>query len=107
MEQKDVLEKLEMCLNDYKTFEDYIIKCIEKNYYPLVYQSLYVQLGYENLKHNKFENSVFKKLVKQCNFLDLVNEIYRTRLSKEGIRKITDRINEDNLYLFSSYTTLA
>lgn len=102
MEQKDVFEKLEMCLKDYKTFEDCIIKCIGTNYYPLVYQSLYVQLGYENLKHNKFKNSDFKKLVRQCNFLDIVNEIYRTRLSKEGIRKITDWINEDN-FNFDDY----
>ena len=102
MEQKDVFEKLEKRLKDYKTFEDYIVKHIGKNYFPLVHQSLYMQLGYENLKHNKFENSDFKKLIKQCNFLELVNEIYRTRVSEEGIGIITNRMNKDN-FNFDDY----
>ena len=63
MERRDVFEKLEKRLNDYKTFEDYIVMHIGNNYFPLIHQSLYMQLYYENLKHNKFENSDFKLLI--------------------------------------------
>ncbi len=92
--QEDIIERLEARFSTYEKFEKCILKHIYKKYFPFVYQSLYNQLGYDKLKNNKFTTSEFKTLLSENNFLNLVNEIYRTRLSKNASKEIRTRLRE-------------
>ncbi|SET02432.1 hypothetical protein SAMN04488587_2007 [Methanococcoides vulcani] len=64
------------------------------NYFSFVYQSFYNQIGYDNNEKKRFTSNEFQKFVINTNFLDLINEIYRTRLSKKGIKIISERLQE-------------
>ena len=92
----EILTNFEKRLKDYETFENAILIHIEYNYFPFVFQSLYNQLDYEKLESHKFTNHAFKNLLKKNNFLDLINEIYRTRLSKKGSEIILKRLEDTN-----------
>ena len=61
-----------------------------------MYQSLYSQLGYEILSGRKFTTSQFRTLLIENKFLELINDIYRTRLSEEGFKEISDRLLDVN-----------
>ncbi|AKB29045.1 hypothetical protein MSSIT_2326 [Methanosarcina siciliae T4/M] len=87
-----ILQNLENRLPNYEKFEEKVLANIRSNYFPLIYQSLYSQLGYERFPDGKFITDQFKKLLVNNNFLGLVNDIYRTRLSEEGLKEISKRL---------------
>ncbi|MDD4250517.1 MAG: hypothetical protein PHT13_15645 [Methanosarcina sp.] len=89
-----ILQNLEKRLPNYEKFEETVLANIRSSYFPLIYQSLYSQLGYERLPDGKFTTDQFKKLLVDNNFLGLVNDIYRTRLSEKGLNKISNRLDE-------------
>ncbi len=97
MNQSEIAKNIETCLKNYETFENRIIYSIEHNYWPLVYQGLYKQLGYEKLASRKFTSPEFKIFLKNNNFLGFVNEIYRTRLSNDGLKIIFELLGDPNL----------
>ncbi|MFA5396949.1 MAG: hypothetical protein WC346_13150 [Methanogenium sp.] len=93
MQYQDVIfQKLQNYLPDYKTFEARIITNIQDSYFPFVYQSIYMQLGYTNLSTPRFNIMQFKHILKYNNFLLLVNDIYRTRVSTAGLIELTNRL---------------
>ncbi len=94
MNHEIIFQNLERRLPNYEKFEEIVLKNISGSYFPLVYQSLYSQLGYERFPEGKFTTDQFKKLLDDNNFLELVNDIYRTRLSEEGLREISKRLHE-------------
>ena len=89
-----ILQNIQKRLPNYEIFEEMILTNIKTSYFPLVYQSLYNQLGYEKLPYGKFTTDQFKKLLVHNNFLGLVNDIYRTRLSKKGLNEISNRLED-------------
>lgn len=103
MSETKIIELLEKRLSSYEIFEKMILLHLRDNYFSLVYQSLYNQLGYKNFDGNKFTTSDFKDLISRNNFLDLVNEIYRTRLSRKGVGIIGNRLQ--NIENFDDYET--
>jgi len=96
LDQEVILQKLEKRLPSYEKFEEVVIRNICSSYFPLIYQSLYNQLGYEGFSDRKFTTNQFKKLLVDSNFLGLVNDIYRTRLSEEGLKEILNRLLKVN-----------
>lgn len=96
MNQEKILQNIEICLPNYEMFENAVIENISSSYFPLMYQSLYSQLGYKGFSNRKFSTNQFKRLIIENNFLGLVNDIYRTRLSKEGFKEISNRLLEVN-----------
>lgn len=101
MDRDQILECFEKRLTDYSKFEEMIIQHIQDNYFALVYQSLYNQLGYEKRVDNKFTTSEFKNLLLNNNFVSLINDIYRTRMSWAGIEEINKRLQ--NVKAFDDY----
>lgn len=93
-----ILQKLEKRLPNYEMFEEKIRANICSSYFPLLYQSLYSQLEYERLSSRKFTTSQFKTLLIENKFLELINDIYRTRLSEEGLKEISNRLLEVDNY---------
>lgn len=91
-----ILQNLQEHLSNYEKFEERVLANIQNSYFPLIYQSLHIQLGYERFPEGKFTADQFKKLLVDNNFLGLVNDIYRTRLSKEGFKEISKRLLEIN-----------
>jgi len=89
-----ILQSLQKRLPNYEKFEERVIANIQSSYFPLIYQSLYNHLGYERFPDERFTTDLFKKLLVDNNFLGLVNDIYRTRLSAEGFKKISNRLLE-------------
>jgi len=89
-----ILQNLQKRLPDYEKFEKRVIANIQSSYFPLIYQSLYSQLRYERLPDGKFTPDQFKKLLTDNNFLGLVNDIYRTHLSEQGLNDILNRLHE-------------
>lgn len=49
-------------------------------------------MRYERLLDGKFTTDQYKKLLVDNNFLGLINDIYRTRLSEEGLKEISKRL---------------
>lgn len=94
LNQEIILQNLERHIPNYEKFEEVVLKNISESYFPLVYQSLYSQLGYEKFLGGKFTTDQFKKLLVDNNFLELVNDIYRTRLSEKGLKEISNRLHE-------------
>lgn len=92
IDRYQILECFEKRLTDYSKFEEMIIQHIQDNYFALVYQSLYNQFGYEKRVDNKFTTSEFKNLLLNNNFVSLINDIYRTRMSWNGIEEINKRL---------------
>ena len=89
-----ILQNLEKRLPNYEKFEETVLANIQSSYFPLIYQSIYNQLGYERFPDGKFTSDQFKKLLVDNNFLGLVNDIYRTRLSEQGLNEISNRLHE-------------
>lgn len=89
----EILECLETRLPDSAKFEEMVILHLRENYFALVYQAMYKQLGY-NDRNSKFSTDAFKDLLITNNFLDYVNEVYRTRLSWEGLKEISMRLQQ-------------
>jgi|GEM_PF-1713637 len=98
---EEILECFEKRLSDYSKFEEMIIQHLQDNYFALVYQSLYNQLGYEKRANNKFSTGEFKNLLLNNNFVSLINDIYRTRMSWTGIDEINKRLQ--NVKDFDEY----
>lgn len=101
MDRCQILKCFEKRLSDYSKFEEMIIQHLQDNYFALVYQSLYNQLGYEKRVDNKFTTSEFKNLLLNNNFVSLINDIYRTRMSWNGIEEINKRLQ--NVKKFDDY----
>jgi len=89
-----ILQNLQKRLPNYEKFEETVLANIQSSYFPLIYQSLYNQLGYIRCPDGKFTTDQFKKLLTDNNFLGLVNDIYRTRLSEQGLNEISNRLHE-------------
>ncbi len=94
MDQEVIIQNLEKRLPCYEKFEEAVIKNICSSYFPLIYQSLYTQLGYREFSDGKFTTNQFKKLLDESNFLGLVNDVYRTRLSDQGLKNISNLLQE-------------
>ncbi len=93
MNRIEILKLLETRLPDCSKFEEMVTKHIQENYFALVYQGMYNQLGYKE-RNNKFNTDEFKKLLSNNNFLDFINEVYRTRLSREGVKEVSVRLQQ-------------
>lgn len=93
MNRQEILILLEKRLPSYSKFEEMIVKHIQENYFALVYQGMYNQLGYKE-RNNKFTNQEFKELLSNNNFVDFINEVYRTRLSWEGVKEVKKRLQQ-------------
>ena len=104
LKHDEIFQRIENRLNNYETFEKWIICHIQTNYFSFVYQSLYSQLGYEKFEFNRFNNIKFKNLLISNNFIDLINDIYRTRLSAKGVNHIFSKLKSPN-YDFDNYKT--
>lgn len=102
LNHEEIFQKIENRLNNYETFEKLIIRHIQTNYFPFVYQSLYSQLGYEKFELNRFNNTNFNNFIISNNFIDLINEIYRTRLSAKGVNYIFSTLKNQN-FDFGNY----
>jgi len=85
MNSKWILEKIEDLIPDIETFRDNIIKHIQHEYFPLIYQCLYEKIMPKGC--HKFTAEKFKKLLKN-DYLKLINDIYRTRLSNKSFPDI-------------------
>lgn len=94
MDRNVIIERLEKRLSSYKDFETMILLHFRINYFSFVYQSFYNQIGYNKSVGKRFTTDGFKHFIYTNNFLDLVNEIYRTRLSKNGIKIISERLQD-------------
>lgn len=77
-----ILKNIESRVPDFETFENRIITHVGSDYFPLIYQCLYERIMPSN--SDRFSTEDFKKLLRDNNYLYLLNDIYRTRLSKEA-----------------------
>ena len=91
-QEEIILEKIEKCIPNFETFENRIITHIQKDYFSLIYQCLYERIMPAD--YSKFSTEVFKKLLLNNNYLELLNDIYRTRLSNKAIFTILERLEE-------------
>lgn len=94
MKQEEIYLKIETRLPDYDIFENAIMKSIHENYFILVYQSIYNQIGYDNFSNQKFNTEDFKSFLTKNNFVDFVNEMYRTRISSKGMENIRHLVQQ-------------
>ncbi|WP_440951952.1 hypothetical protein [Methanococcoides sp. FTZ1] len=94
MKHDDIYLRIQRRLSDYDTFEKMVRKHFEINYFSFVYQSLYNQIGYEDFINKKFNTLDFKSFLVHHNFLELVNEVYRTRLSLKGTENVKSCLQE-------------
>jgi hypothetical protein len=94
LKQDEIYSRIEKRLPNYDTFENLVRKHLEINYFSFAYQSFYTQIGYDQFPDKKFNTYDFKEFVRNNNFVDLVNEIYRTRLSSNGVENIKSRLQE-------------
>ena len=79
---------------NYEKFEELILNNICNSYFPLLYQSIYSQLGYKGFSNGKFTTNQFKKLLLENKFLGLVNDVYRTKLSEPVLDRISNMLLE-------------
>ena len=92
MSQEELILKIEEKIPKSDTFEKRIIYHIQKEYFPLIYQCLYERIMPAD--HAKFSTEEFKELLLKNNYLELLNDIYRTRLSKGAFPIISERLEE-------------
>ncbi|WP_342304936.1 hypothetical protein [Methanolobus sp. ZRKC5] len=93
MDRVQILKRLETRLPSCSKFEEMVIKHLQENYFAFVYQAMYIQLGYKE-RNNKFTNQEFKELLSNNNFVDFINEVYRTHLSWEGVKEVKNRLQQ-------------
>ena len=94
LQEEEILKKIRSLIPDFKTFEDRIIAHAQNDHFPLIYQCLYERIMPPN--QSQFSTANFKKLLHN-NYLWLLNDIYRTRISEktfdnilEGLDKVKD-----------------
>jgi hypothetical protein len=93
LNRADIVRNIEKRLSSYDNFEDRIVDHLTDNYFAFVYQSFYNKMGYKK-KEKLFSTNDYKHFIHINNFLDLVNEIYRTRLSRIGLKIISERLQK-------------
>lgn len=89
MTYKKILEKIELMIPNPETFMKNVKKHIQHEYFPLIYQCLYERIMPKGC--HKFSTEKFKKLLKN-DYLRLINDIYRTRLSNKAFPDILKRL---------------
>ena len=94
LQEEEILKKIKSLIPDFKTFENRIIAHAQNDHFPLIYQCLYERIMPPN--QSQFSTANFKKLLHN-NYLWLLNDIYRTRISEktfdnilEGLDKVKD-----------------
>lgn len=99
---KDIENRLKEKIHDYNTLEENIIKHIKNNYFPLIYQCLYERIMPSN--STQFTSEEYKKLLKENNYLKLIDDIYRTRVPKEqDFKKIIESLQEREVNFNNNY----
>lgn len=96
IDESKILEKIERLIPNFKTFEKRIIDHVKNknnNYFPLIYQCLYERIM--PMGYSKFSTDDFKKLLNN-NYLRLLNDIYRTRISEKAFDIILKRLDKVN-----------
>ncbi len=91
-QEEIILGKIKGLLPDRKKFEERIVEYIKSEYFPLIYQCLYERIMPPNSK--RFSTEDYKRLLRENNYLKLLNDIYRTRLSGRAFDIILDRLDE-------------
>lgn len=86
-----IFDKIETVVHNKETFENGIITHIQTNHFPLIYQCLYRRIMPDGKL--QFTTEQFKKLLNQ-NYLELLNDIYSTRLSNKGINNVSKELNK-------------
>ena len=88
MNVDEILKKIEKIIPNSATFNKRIIEHIKTEHFPLIYQSLY-----EHINHHQ-ESEEFKTLLLKQHYLEIINDVYRTRLSKKGVELIKQKLEE-------------
>ena len=91
LQEEEILKKIRSLIPDFKTFEDRIIAHAQNDHFPLIYQCLYERIMPPN--QSQFSTANFKKLLHN-NYLWLLNDIYRTRISKKAFDIILERLDK-------------
>ncbi len=86
-----ILNKIKKIIPDNKTFEARIIRHVDNTHFPLIYKCLYKRFMLHG--RTKFTTVKFKRLLKH-NYLYVLNDIYRTRLSEGAFNIIIRRIDD-------------
>jgi len=93
-QEETIFEEIKNLIPSFETFENRIIAHVQNDYFPLIYQCLYEWITPPN--QSQFSTENFKKLLNN-NYLRLLNDIYRTRISEkafdiilEGLDKVKD-----------------
>jgi len=92
-QEEMIFKKIDKKIGDFEKYEDRIIAHVQSGYFPLIYQCLYERII--PAKCSKFSTENFKILLDN-NYLRLLNDIYRTRLSKNGLDIVSNRLQEVN-----------
>lgn len=98
IEEEIILMKIEKRIPNFDTFENNIINHVRNNYFPLIYQCLYERIMPPNA--SQFATEGYKRLLRN-NFLKLLNDIYRTRLSNKAFQIILNKL--DTIKDFDDY----
>ncbi len=98
LHEEILFEKIEEHIPDFQTFEGRIISHVHNDYFPLIYQCLYERITPSTT--GKFSTEDYKRLLEN-NFLKLLNDIYRTRLSNDSFQVILGRL--DKVKDFNNY----
>ena len=97
LQEEIILKRIKELLPTSQKFKKRIVEHIKKEYFPLIYQCLYERIMLSNSK--RFSTEDYKRLLRKNNYLKLLNDIYRTRLSEKasGIKAsdiILDRLDK-------------
>ena len=99
MTQEEIIfKKIRNLIPSFKTFENRVIAHVQNDYFPLIYQCLYERIMPPN--QSQFSTENFKKLLNN-NYLRLLNDIYRTRISEKAFDNILeglDKVKDFNDY---------
>jgi hypothetical protein len=88
MNEDEIFKKIKKEIGSFEKFEGNIKKHTKKEHFPLIYQCLYEHLRYP------LSTEEFKRLLLKDHYLEIINDVYRTRVSNKSLRIISKRLEK-------------